>query len=118
MQKHKENYLMENHRNNYGLTERDMKTFLQIFKRYPSVKEVKLFGSRAKGNFKPGSDIDLAVMNKEVDENELLHLRSEIDESSLPYRIDLVNYNNLTRTDFIDHINRVGVLFFKSEIHD
>ncbi len=104
---------MEKHRNNYGLTERDMKTLHEIFQRHASIKEVKLFGSRAKGNFKPGSDIDLAVMNNEVRENELLRVRAEMDESTLPYRIDLVNYNALARNEFIDHINRVGIIFFK-----
>ena len=53
-----------------------------------------------------------------VNENELLRVRAEMDESTLPYRIDLVNYNTLTRDEFIDHINRVGIIFFKRLPHE
>lgn len=100
-------------RNKYGLTERDMDTIRSIFRSFPEVKLVHLFGSRAKGNYRLGSDVDLAIMNKGVSSHTLARLNSRFEESSLPYKIDLVDFTKLTKQEFIDHINRVGIPFFK-----
>ena len=58
--------MIKNNLHHYGLTERDFKTITDILKKYPDIGEVRLFGSRAKGNYKHGSDIDIAVMNEGV----------------------------------------------------
>lgn len=100
-------------RNKFGLTERDMKTILSVFQSFPAVKTVYLFGSRAKGNYRLGSDVDLAIMNKGVDSTTLSRLIGEFEESNLPYNIDLVDFTKLAKQEFIDHINRVGIPFFK-----
>ena len=102
-----------NNRNIYGLTERDMQTLHSILKKYDEIAEVKLFGSRAKGNYKQGSDIDLAVMNEEISSEVISDLASEFEESSLPYTVDLINYPTLRHPAFIEHINRVGVVFYE-----
>jgi len=100
-------------RNKYGLTERDMKTIQSVFDTFPEVKKVHLFGSRAKGNYRLGSDIDLAIMNQGLNSITLSRLIGKFEESSLPYNIDLVDFTNLTKQEFIDHINRVGVPFYQ-----
>lgn len=100
-------------RNIYGLTERDMRTIQDIFKKYSEITEVRLFGSRAKGNFQHGSDIDLAVMDRGVSSKVISHLAFEFEESSLPYIVDLINYPTLKHKEFIEHINRVAVIFYK-----
>ena len=102
-------------RNNFGLTERDMKTIFNIFQKYPEIKEVLIFGSRAKGNWKTGSDLDLAILNSAVSFKMLLALKSDFAESNLPYKIDLVNLSQLKNNDLIEHIKRVGLLFYSSE---
>jgi uncharacterized protein len=99
-------------RNRFGLTERDMETFRAVFKNYPEVKIVHVFGSRAMGNYHLGSDVDLAVMNKGVSSGCIAKMKDEFEESSLPYVVDLVNYNRIEKQEFIDHINRVGVPFY------
>jgi predicted nucleotidyltransferase len=96
-------------KNKFGLTERDMQTIKSVFEAYPEIKIVHIFGSRAKGNYKLGSDIDLAIMNKGVDSITLTRVLDEFEESNLPYRVDLVDYSKLTKQDFIDHIERVGI---------
>lgn len=100
-------------RNKFGLTERDMKTIRSVFQSYPEVKTVHVFGSRAKGNYRPGSDVDLAIMNKGVNSTVLSRLIGKFEESNLPYNIDLVDFTKLTKREFIDHISRVGTPFFK-----
>lgn len=100
----------EVNQNSFGLTTRDMKTIQNILKKYPIVKKVNVFGSRAKGNFKKGSDIDLAIMNESVSEDVILKLITDFEESSLPYRVDIVNYPTLTDSTLKEHIDRVGKL--------
>lgn len=101
--------------NKFGLTPRDMSTIEDIFKNYPTIEEVYLFGSRAKGNYKLGSDIDLSIMNKSVTNEQLMKLKADFTESSLPYEVDVVLYEQITNPDFIQHINRVGIPFYKKE---
>ena len=99
-------------RNQYGLSERDMKTIRSVFQSFPEVKTVHVFGSRAKGNYRLGSDIDLAIMNKGVNSTVLSRLIWKFEESNLPYNVDLVDFTKLTKQEFIDHIKRVGIPFF------
>ena len=105
--------MIKNSKNKYGLTDRDIKTLQDIFRKYTEVKEVHLFGSRAKGNYKTGSDIDLAVMNEGVKSKTITKLVVDFEESSLPFTVDLINFPTLKHTDLIDHINRVGTIFYK-----
>ncbi len=105
--------MTEKKRNTYGLTQRDMAAIWFIFEGYPEVKMVYLFGSRAKGNYRPGSDIDLAIMNEGVSAKKLAKLKSDFEDSNLPYNVDLVDFNQLENRGFIDHIKRVGIPFFK-----
>ncbi|MFO7830877.1 MAG: nucleotidyltransferase domain-containing protein [Desulfuromonadaceae bacterium] len=99
----------------YGLRDRDMQTITDIFTRYPHIKTVHLFGSRAKGTFHSGSDIDLAVMNKDVPPKSMLQLQNEFSESSLPYFVDLVYYPDIESATFREHIERVGVVIYSAE---
>ncbi len=106
-----------NNRNKYGLTDRDMITLHNILKKYPEVKAVTIFGSRAKGNYLHGSDIDLAIMNKGVSVEVTNKLNADFEESSLPFIVDLVNYTTLDHEGLIDHINRVGQVFFSERFY-
>ena len=84
-----------------------------IFSAYPGVDEVILYGSRAKGNFKPGSDIDLALIGKKLQLKDLLHIISELDELMLPWKIDITLFHHIDNEELINHINRVGVVFYQ-----
>ena len=96
-----------------GLSVRDINCIHEIFKKYPSVKSVFLFGSRAKGNFKKGSDVDLVILNSEVKTNDLLQLKNDFEESSLPYKIDLIDFKDLNHPEMKAHIERAGIEFYK-----
>lgn len=105
--------MVGSNQNPYGLNQRDIKTLRDILHRYPEVREVFIFGSRAKGNYKPGSDIDLAIMNPGVPDTVILALKRDFDDSALPYFIDVVNYQTLQPTDLKAHIDRVGKPFYR-----
>lgn len=104
-----------NNRNRYGLTERDMNTIFSILNKYPEVLIVHLFGSPAKGTHKFGSDVDLAIMNEGASKKTLSELRAEFEESTMPYRVDLVDFNRLEKREFLEHIERVGVPFYTAD---
>ncbi|RYG40927.1 MAG: nucleotidyltransferase domain-containing protein [Chitinophagaceae bacterium] len=100
--------------NTFGLTQRSIKELHTIFSKYPDITRVNIFGSRAKGNYKTGSDIDLAIINEGLSPKTISRVLGECNESSLPVKVDLVDFNALTNPEFIDHINRIGVPFYSA----
>ncbi len=99
--------------NPYGIPTEDLAALLKIFESNESIQEVILFGSRAKGNFNVGSDIDLAIKGPHLTVNNLLKLSAELDELFLPYQFDLVIFERIQETKLTEHIERVGVLLYK-----
>ncbi len=79
------------------------------------LQEVRLYGSRAKGTHRPGSDIDLCIMVPRLDLKRMTSLEEAIDELLLPYEIDLCNYDDIENPELRSHIDRCGVLIFQSE---
>jgi uncharacterized protein len=99
---------------NFGLKETTISQIHAVFARHPQVKKAILYGSRAKGNFKNGSDIDLTLIGKDDLNLEILYrVIDEIDELLLPYTVDLSIFHQISDADVIDHIKRVGVVFYK-----
>lgn len=102
---------------NFGLSSRDCDTLFNIFKKYNSIQKVYVYGSRAKGTAHTGSDIDLAL---EVDDNEnntlILKLKTDFEESTLPYFVDIVNVKTLKKQSLLNEIKQSGKLFYTNEI--
>jgi predicted nucleotidyltransferase len=86
-----------------------------VFSRYPQIIDVVLYGSRAKGNYREGSDIDLTIHAPALSTNELLKITNELDDLMLPYKFDLSLYHQIEDPDFIEHIQRVGFSFIKEK---
>jgi uncharacterized protein len=99
---------------NYGLLQRDLDEILQAFVRFPEIEEAILFGSRAKGNYKPGSDVDLAIKGAKIDHQCVATLSSLLNEETLlPYYFDIVHYENITEIELRQHIDRVGKVLYR-----
>lgn len=97
-----------------GLTVDDLQVISHVFSEQPAVKNAILFGSRAKGNFRQGSDIDIALTGESItfqDVSRLSYLLNE--ETNLPYKIDLLNYHTITEPDLKAHIDRIGIEIYK-----
>jgi predicted nucleotidyltransferase len=90
-----------------GIPEPHQKKLRLIFTSQPHLEAVWLFGSRAMGSYKPGSDIDLCLEGKNLNHNNRLLLLRELDDLLLPWRIDLVIMHQLDQ-NLLSHINRVG----------
>lgn len=96
----------------FGLSEDTIRELRTVFARFGEIREVWLFGSRAKGNYHAGSDIDLAVKSEEMPASRLLDIQVALDDLDLLYQIDVVDYGRIKEPAFRDHIDRVGVLFY------
>jgi predicted nucleotidyltransferase len=90
-----------------GLSVQSVSAIRGVLATHPSVAQAILFGSRAKGNYKNGSDIDLALTGR-ADYSELAKIAGELDDLLLPWEIDLVQFDKITNPDLREHINRVG----------
>ena len=97
----------------FGLKETTIEKISAVFAGFPQVEKAVLYGSRAKGNYKNGSDIDLTLHGKDLTLNVLYKIDEELDDLLLPYTFDLSIFERLSDPDFIDHIQRVGVVFYQ-----
>jgi predicted nucleotidyltransferase len=100
---------------NHGLPTATVAKIHDVLSRHPEVEEAILYGSRAKGNFKPGSDIDLTLTGPGLNERIRGQIDEELDDLLLPYEIDLSLLATLTHADLLDHIQRVGVIFYEPQ---
>ncbi len=98
----------------FGLSDTVIKELQDVFRRHANIKKVLIFGSRSKGNYRAGSDIDLAVIGNDIDYNLLLSVLCEIDNLGLLYSVDLLNYQQKKGTPIGDHIDRVGQVFYEA----
>ena len=76
----------------FGLSDTVIKELQDVFRRHANIKKVLIFGSRSKGNYRAGSDIDLAVIGSNIEYSQLLNILCEIDDLELLYSVDLLDY--------------------------
>ncbi|MDR2557174.1 MAG: nucleotidyltransferase domain-containing protein [Bacteroidales bacterium] len=97
----------------YGLNPRDMQTITGILRKYAGIKKAVLFGSRAKGAYHSGSDIDIAIVDGNIDYQTLIKIKNDMEDSSLPYNADVVNFSTLSNSALKEHILRTGKVLFR-----
>ena len=98
---------------NTGLTENDLQEIISILKQFPEIEQALIFGSRAKGNYKNGSDVDLALKGSELTfatATRISYLLNE--ETRMPYTFDIVQFETITSPELIKHIDRVGICIY------
>ena len=96
-----------------GLSAKELDEITQILKKFPDIHEAVLFGSRAMGNFKPGSDVDIALKGK-ITLQVVAHAKALFEEEShMPYTFDVVDYHTIETPAFKDHIDRHGQSIYK-----
>ncbi|MBI9082569.1 MAG: nucleotidyltransferase domain-containing protein [Desulfobacterales bacterium] len=98
---------------NHGLSAATAARICGVFARFPSVEKAVLYGSRAKGTFKPGSDIDLTLIGDGLTSAVLGTIADELDELLLPYQIDLSIFHQLDHEKLREHIERVGRVIYE-----
>ena len=85
-----------------------------VFSNHSEITKAILYGLRAKGTYKNGSDIDITIKGDDLTLQVLYKIMSELDDL-LPYEIDLKLYQKIDNLDQLDHINRVGKVFYKRQ---
>ena len=97
----------------YGLKYNVLESIINIFSEYIKVEKVVLYGSRAKGNYKNGSDIDLTLIGKDINIQDINKIHLELDELYLPYSFDISIFEKLENINLIEHINRMGIIIYE-----
>lgn len=100
---------------NSGLSKDIFDKMNAVFRNYKEIESVLLYGSRAIGNFKPASDIDISLVGKGIDLTLQNEIEFALDDLMLPYKFDISIYNEITNRDFTEHIDSVGIKIYKLE---
>ena len=98
---------------NHGLPEATVARIHGVLARFGDVEKAVLYGSRAKGNYRAGSDIDLTLYGPSLNFDRLGTIADALDDLLLPYTIDLSIFEQLENPDLREHIERVGVVFYE-----
>ena len=100
----------------FGLSVSVIHQIQGVLAQHPRVQRAVIYGSRAKGNYKPGSDIDLTIFatkGQQIGHHELADILDEVDDLLLPYTMDLSAFEQLSHEELREHIQRVGVVFYE-----
>jgi predicted nucleotidyltransferase len=100
----------------FGLSDKTLTTVRNILAGCTSVEKAVLYGSRAKGTYKPGSDIDLTLIGLGLTHRMLANLAGQLDESVIPYQVDLSIRDDIDNPNLLEHIARVGVVFYERDV--
>lgn len=98
----------------FGLKDETVKNICAVFAKYPQIKEVILYGSRAMNTQRDGSDIDLTFKGENLDLRTLSKVSNDLDDLLTPYKFDISIFDDIENQDLIEHIKRVGVRFCDS----
>ena len=102
----------DNQASRFGLRESDLQNIAEILSRSGKVEEAILFGSRAKGNYRNGSDVDLALKG-DLDLKSVAQLSYFLNgETLMPYKFDIIDYSHIKNNDLKEHIDRVGITIY------
>ncbi len=99
----------------FGLSDEVIQSLKSVFQKHQAIEKVLIYGSRAKGNFRPGSDIDLTLIGQQLTTTDLLKIENEIDDLLLEYKIDLSLQKQIDDPNVIDHIQRVGIAIYSKD---
>lgn len=96
-----------------GLSETTLANVHSILASCPEVEIALVYGSRAKGNYKPGSDIDLTLKGEALTQDMLSRLVGQFEESNLPYQVDLSILRDINNPSLREHVERVGKVIYQ-----
>ena len=98
----------------YGLSDKTIEVITAVFARHPEVERVILYGSRAMGNHRTGSDIDLSLQGgSDLTDLVLYSIVRELDDLPLPYSFDVSVHSMIENEALLQHIRRWGVVLYK-----
>lgn len=99
----------------FGLSKRALDLLRGVFSDYPAVDQAIVYGSRAKGNYRNGSDIDIVLEGRALTFEDLSRIETALDDLMLPWSIDISLLSHIDNPALLDHITRVGKAFWVRE---
>lgn len=97
-----------------GLSPFVLDNLRKTFARFPEIEKVMLFGSRATGSHRPGSDIDLAVFAPNLTEQAFSRLAGEVDELPIAFHMDVIHFDTLENSSLKEQIISQGKTIYKN----
>ena len=97
----------------YGLSDRTLQKIHSVLSHYPQIEKAILYGSRAAGTYRNGSDIDLTLCGDALTHSVLSRIDTELDDLLLPYTIDLSIFDQIDNPAMVEQIQRIGVDFYE-----
>ena len=98
----------------YGLTTKQLESINAVFQQFPEIESAVIYGSRAKGNFKIASDIDITLKGNKLDLGILSRVDMALDDLLFPYKFDVSIHHQIDNPGLLDHIEKVGKICYKS----
>ena len=93
----------------FGISDTDLNKITSLLRSIEGIEKAKIFGSRALGTYRDGSDIDIAVTAPAMDHTQFLRLATSLDDLMLPYKIDLIIMHHIANDALTEHIEKVGI---------
>lgn len=99
----------------FGLKPSHIESICAILQSFPEIEEAVIFGSRAKGNFRKGSDVDMTLIGQNVSFDTAQKVAYYLNEETImPYRFDVLSFADISNPDLRDHIRRVGLTIYST----
>lgn len=99
----------------FGLSDFTLNILTEIFQGFPEIEKVVIYGSRAKGNFREGSDVDITLFGDALEDRTASRLWGRLDDSVLPYLFDVSIFDEISNENLKEHIRRVGKVLYERE---
>ena len=100
----------------FGLLDRDIKYIIKALEEHDEIEKAIIFGSRAMGNYKKGSDVDIAIIGENVNRGIIYKIEDSLNEVyPLPYFFDIIQYNEISNENLINHINNEGKIIYTTK---
>lgn len=97
----------------FGLLDRDIEYIQKAFENFEEIEKAVVFGSRAMGNYKKGSDVDIAIIGENITNKTLFKLDDYLNEVyPLPYFFDIINYQVISNEKLKEHIDNEGKIIY------
>jgi predicted nucleotidyltransferase len=103
---------MSDSKKRFGLSEDEINKINSVFIKFPLVEKALVYGSRAKGNYRNYSDIDITLIGSNLNLTLQQTIEVELDDLLLPYKIDLSIAEKIENSDLINHISSIGKELF------
>jgi len=86
-----------------------------VLEKFPKIRKAVLYGSRAKGNYSEGSDIDIAFIGSDLEFNDQLDISIALEDLDFPYSFDIIRYDKIKNNDLTAHIDRKGIVIYNAD---